>query len=280
MANAHVMLAGLPGSGKTTYLAALWHQVRTQTGSTRFTLQSEPDPRDYFYDIERQWLGLKKLERSVFAEPRAAQLPLLNREKEAIELDIPDIPGETYRHLWETGTLSPSVQDIAQSADGIILFLRADALVRVTLVEDEMTERDTDKDATVEVNPWTRAIAPTQAKLCDLLETLESIRQRLPRIAVAISAWDKAIDTDLEPDAWLEINTPLLWQFLASRGDAVAFEIFGVSAQGGDVDDPTIRENLAAIDPPGERVTVWSDAGITKDIAEPLEWLLGQGAVE
>jgi hypothetical protein len=65
-----------------------------------------------------------------------------------------------------------------------------------------------------------------------------------------------------------------VWQFLALNPEMFPSGIFGMSAQGGDLDDPAAVSVLAAIDPPAERVRVRWQGHTTNDLSLPLRWML------
>ena len=113
---------------------------------------------------------------------------------------------------------------------------------------------------------WSPQMATTQAELCDLLEQIVKIRDGDDlSIAVVITAWDTISDRALEPQDWLEWKLPLLWQWLRAS-EALRFETFGVSAQGGDLSDPQKRQELAAL----KRT---ERPGGFHRLLQPVEWL-------
>ncbi|HST32933.1 MAG TPA: hypothetical protein VLJ80_05370 [Solirubrobacteraceae bacterium] len=267
----HILMVGLPESGKTTYLAALYHTLRSVTGEqTSMRLRQAPAERQYFHEIEEIWLRFEPMPRSQHREPAKAGLELLDPSGEEIDLEIPDVSGETFDALWESGVWVESLRALASSAVGVLLFTRADRVDYPELI----TVEDPDQPESEGVAPraWEPSDAPTQTKLVDLLETVWSVGENL-RVAVAVSAWDRVAAEGLAPDQWLELNLPLLWQMLQTNGDAHPWRAFGVSAQGGDLEDPEARLALAKCDPPGSRVMV-RDGDDSHDLTRPLSWLL------
>jgi hypothetical protein len=69
------------------------------------------------------------------------------------------------------------------------------------------------------------------------------------------------------PDGWLQWKLPLLSQWLNTSTVVSSFKLFGVSAQGGDIENPQTREKLAQL-PRIER------PGGVHELADPLQWLL------
>jgi len=262
-----VMMVGLPESGKSTFLGALYYLLRNARDE-RLALREEPSERQYLQELEDKWLRYKPFERSQHPGAKLIELALGGSELGEFSLAIPDISGETYSHLWEDGVWSESVGDLARDNEGLIVFLHPE-----TLKKPELIDVKKEKKGEGDWIPWSPELSPTQAVLCDLLETIEEKRQAsLPRIAVVISAWDAVVELGLEPERWLELEVPLLWQMLHAQADARQFKCFGISAQGGDVADEKTRLKLAQDKDPLERIINGPGA---HGLLDPLLWLLG-----
>ncbi len=270
-----ILMMGLPESGKTTYLAALYHTLRADPEiATKMRLREVPAERQYFHEIEEVWLRFEPMPRSQHREPAHAGLAVLDQGNQEINLEIPDVSGETFDALWEGGVWLESLRSLAGSAAGLLLFARADRVDYPELITVEDPDRPSAE--TVVAKAWEPGDAPTQAKLADLIETVWDVSPHI-RVAVAASAWDRVAAEGLAPEQWLELNLPLLWQMLESNREDHPWRTFGVSAQGGDLEDPKARLALAKCDPPGSRVLV-RDGGDSHDLTLPLSWLLGTDA--
>jgi hypothetical protein len=263
----NALLLGLPESGKSTYLGALYYLLRKKVDE-RLKLVYEPEDRDYLQELENHWLRFLAFERSTHPGAREIELQLHGVETGEVALSIPDVSGESYIHLWEDGIWSPSVRDLATSADGIMLFLRPAKLKPPELIDVSLpSEEDGSKPVS-----WEAEMSPTQAVICDLLELIGNERSSpVKSIAVVIAAWDTATDLGIDPPKWLELQVPLLWQWLCAQEDPFRFQVFGVSAQGGDVDDDETRKRLAENPDPLTRVLNGPGAN---GLLDPLLWLL------
>ena len=132
--------------------------------------------------------------------------------------------------------------------------------------------------------PWHPRMAPTQVQVLELLQLL-----RVPpldvgprRLAVMLSAWDKAREEGLAPVAYLEAKLPLLAQYLRRGADGWTWRVYGLSAQGGEydpVEDKAERvpeaEELRNLDRASTRIQVVGPEAETHDLTEPLAWLMG-----
>lgn len=261
----NALMVGLPASGKSTYLGALYYLLR-KGADPRLSLVELPEERDYAQELEETWLRFRPFERSNLPAPRPLNLALTGGESGSFEFSIPDITGESYDELWEHGVWRDPVKELAVKADGILLFVHPGKLIVPELID--VSAKPQEKSPPT---PWTAERAPTQAVLCDLLESISIERDgSLPRTAIVISAWDTVDDLGIGPAKWVELQTPLLWQWLTAQEDPFCFETFGVSAQGGDVSDEDVRNELAKNPDPLDRLT---DGRGANDLIEPLLWV-------
>src|SRR3954469_5056688 len=56
-----VVMMGLPGSGKTTFLAALWHQLESAEIATAFTTDRLQRDREYLNRIRDAWIAFEEV---------------------------------------------------------------------------------------------------------------------------------------------------------------------------------------------------------------------------
>lgn len=269
MNSANVLLAGLPESGKSTYIAAAFNQMRMDKAGS-LTLTALPDDLEYLVELEKKWLSLESLERSVHPGPKEISLLITDRStNEEIVVEIPDITGEDYRSAWQYASWDEGVRQIVERADGILLFVRTDDVREAHLID--VAELPAEESNETNKQQWDPLSSPTQAILCDLLEQISHIQlDRVPPIAVVCSAWDKVADIGLDPAGWLGWQMPLLDQWLRSQQPPVRFQIFGVSAQGGDLHSKEQREALK------DRIVNRPVPEGAVPVDEPLRWLLSE----
>jgi Double-GTPase 1 len=261
-----VLMVGLPETGKSTYLGALFNTLKDD-GAEGIRLQALPAERDYLMEIERAWLSLKPLARSSHQAPKDVEFSLLLSEPpRTLTLQIPDIVGETYKNAYEYGQWDESLEALIHDAGGLLLFIRAD-----TIVVPELISIDTKRPphGSGSPQPWRAELSPTQAVICDLLEQVSSLREgSVPPLAVLISAWDTVAEHGLTPSEWLTWQLPLFAQWLSTRTPHITAHVFGVSAQGGELLNEDIRKRLAS-DAAQRPVPANGDP-----LTAPLRWLL------
>ena len=122
------VVCGLPGSGKTTFLAALWHIVQSGETTTCLTLRSL-NYADYEYvnAIRIRWQQGRRQSRTVGAA-RTVGIDLAVRDGNDVQVLFPDHSGETYDSMWVTRTCSTAVADHLRNRHGVLLFLRAEGM--------------------------------------------------------------------------------------------------------------------------------------------------------
>jgi len=187
--------------------------------------------------------------------------------------------------MWEDRDCDSEVGDILRSG-GVLLFVHADTICPPTWVVDEvaLSEALGLDVPDGEPVPWHPRLAPTQVQLVDLLQLLRmdplDIGHR--RLAVLLSAWDKARDEGLTPEDYLREKLPLLWQYLRRGADGWVYQVYGVSAQGGDYDATETdaehvpeAEELRALDRASMRIQLVGPMPETHDLTEPIAWLMG-----
>lgn len=285
MSKRSVVAMGLPGSGKTTFLAALWHLVSEKEVPCKLTYVSlQTDNIEHLHKIASQWRAAKKQERTAQGGDKLVSMILLAEGGDPQTVTFPDIAGEAFLQMWGQRECDETVAGWLKEP-GVLLFIHADKVTVPKWVNEEkllMEELGIQaEDEGEEVVDWSPDVAPTQVQLVDLLQSMqtEPLDVGPRRLAIILSAWDKAVGRGLSPEQYLAKRMPLLDQFL-KHGLHPDWEtrIYGVSAQGGDYDDDNTKlpdaERLRDIDVPSQRISVVYAGAKFNDLTEPLQWLL------
>jgi hypothetical protein len=282
---AHVAIVGLPASGKTTLLAALWHMVREPGSMTVLKFHSLSQGNyEHLNALAKLWRSGKIQQRTQFSGAKTVSMRLKDASDRPIEVSFPDLPGEDFSRMWERRELDKGVLNTL-SAPAIVLLVNGDTIKMPAWVVERMAlaKEVGIVPPEVEAADWSPDLAPTQVKIVDLLQMLMSgdlnIGER--RLAVLISAWDKVEEEELSPEELLEAKLPLLNQYLRNGRDPWTWHVWGLSAQGGVYEDPEKGENfpetdaLRALERPSDRIKVVDSGETCTDITKPLEWLIG-----
>ena len=276
----NLLMVGLKGSGKTTYLAALWHYLESaEIGDRLAILELQPD-RDYLNAIRNSWLALRPLERTSMRTRATASLRLRDTKLDTdIVMTVPDLSGETFRLQWFTRKAPASYVEFARACTGAFLFIhpgdfRRTHAIKAKSVEDANADSGEGEVAIPVSDNWTPEQSSTQVQLVDVLQLLLGLREQNigMRLAVIVSAWD-IIKAPVAPANWLESRLPLLSQFLRANTDWLVSDVFGVSSQGGDLQ--TDREKLLSSTTGSARcMAIRGDSLKKVSITAPLQFLL------
>jgi hypothetical protein len=287
MLDRSVVIIGLPESGKTTFLAALWHLVTARDIETSLRFQSlGAGDASHLNAIAKRWRSATVQDRTSSGGNRLVSMNLIDGDGVAVKVTFPDVAGEAYRRMWEDRDSDPEVAEIVKTG-GVLFFIHADNIRRPTWVVDEValaTSLGLPVVPGQEVE-WHPRLAPTQVQVVALLQLLRStpLDGGPRRLAIMLSAWDKAVGEGLPPQAYLEAKLPLLAQYLSRGVDGWTCRVYGLSAQGGDYDPVDAKEAergveatvLRNLNRPSERIRLLFNDQEFHDLTEPLAWLMG-----
>jgi ABC-type dipeptide/oligopeptide/nickel transport system ATPase subunit len=285
-----LLLVGLRGSGKTSYLAALWHLIEAgEIPTSLASSQLQPD-RQYLNRIRDSWLTFQQVGRTSLRSPETVSLLLRDAATNAnIHITLPDLSGELFRLQWVTRRAALPYAQFAADCSGILLLIHPAGVKRGSRIPwpDEFTPakeaehppqpptQESSMAATTDVpREWSHDLSPTQVQLVELLQFVAYLRSTIkaPRVAVIVSAWDLVRDP-IVPASWLESHFPLLFQFLVANADTVPFRVYGVSALGGDLEKDLKQLQDQAV--PSHRIRVIdSNLPAHSDLTAPIRFLL------
>jgi len=288
-----LLLLGLRGSGKTSFLAALWHLVEASEVPTSLRASELQPDREYLNRIRDTWLKLQEFGRTTLRVQETVSMKLADTTAgSSVVISVPDLSGELFRLQWVTRKATTRYAEFAGNAAGIFLFIHPRAVKKVPLIRvgDEGGGPSVNEEVKVQSGAsgrteqvarsntpvqWSPDLSPTQVQLVELLQFTNWLRSQKtsPRIAVIVSAWDLVREPIL-PLSWVETRLPLLFQFLVANRSTAPFRIYGVSALGGDLEADLAQlqsETVAA-----HRIKV-VDRSLQphNDLTAPIRFLLG-----
>ncbi len=280
------LVLGLSGAGKTTFIAALRHVTEAGDVPDALRLQTLGDDDMFVNMIKGRWLKCEPLEHTSADKERLVRLRLCRADvgQNAVDLDFPDLAGELIEQQWSLRRCKESYAELARSASGVLLFVHPETIITATCIADAnvamsalVGERnDPPSEASME-RPYNPRDSATQLKLVELLQFLIQLRDSGPPIplAVVISAWDRVRKTSVglttsSPKNWLQESLPLFDQYLRANKSNFCFRVFGLSAQGGD-----LQEDLAALQSlsPSKRILLLNGQSESNNITLPIQWL-------
>ena len=235
------LLVGLPDTGKTSFLAALWYMVNQSSFDCGLTLHRLEGDNQYLNQIRDAWLHYKPVPRNRADSEKIVSMWLKNRETSQLtRLTFPDLSGEAFRSQWTRRELATTYDKSLREAAGGMLFVHPENVIKpiridtVNAVIEEIGGDDSKKKVRIEDKPWDSERSPTQVQLVDVLQFVTSRPYFQPpfRLAVVVSAWDRITPTNRRPSDWIKTELPLLKQFFESNDEVFEVSFYGISAQG------------------------------------------------
>lgn len=275
-----VALLGLPGAGKTTYAVVFAAACEAGKDGMRITQYAGVGNRQYLNERADELAHCVELDRT---KQQARDEIRLRAELTSggveQELVMPDLSGEFLRDSMAARALDDDLYQLVDATDALLLFVRTNKLLRPETISDFNDllrtigeEPGGDAVAPDTADDWYAELACTQARLTDVFQELIRVRGgRHVRLGLVLSAWDSQPGESVSPGEWAERYLPLLIQTLENEPLA-EWDVFGVSAQGGDFHGPE-RPELEKIDV-AERPKVQRRDGQPVGIGAPLRWAL------
>jgi hypothetical protein len=242
------LLIGLPSTGKTSFLAALWYMVNQSEIECALSLDRLEGESGYLNQIRDAWLEYKPVARNPLDSEKAVSMILKRRDSSAsVELTFPDLSGESFRLQWAQRQFTTQYDQRLREAKGAILFVHPENISKPHRIDKlnelvaamggaEVAQQDmNEENAEVKPKPWNIEKAPTQVQLVELLQFISGRDYFRPpfRLAIVISAWDLVSHLWKNAGDWLSSELPLLRQFLDCNEGLFEVDFYGVSAQGG-----------------------------------------------
>jgi Double-GTPase 1 len=287
--NHSFIMVGLPETGKTTFLAALYHVLEKRIVAGSLHLAAIPEKRDYLNVIRERWCDCLPQERTLTNTVFEVTLSVADQAcTSANAVIFPDVHGELFNQQYAHREWSPSFDGRVQSAHGILLFVHPGKVREPVTIREEqdlaavvLSDEDVPFPAAAQPTPdttdeaeWSPELAPTQVELVELLQFVLYRRgsDSPVSLAVMVSAWDLARTTSSSPAAWIRERLPLLSQYLRSNSGRLRTRYYGVSAQGGDLE--LQKAALQVVVEPSERIDILGERARPHDITAPLRWLM------
>lgn len=267
-----VAMLGLPRTGKSTYIGALWLLVQSMVEPDLSEVNVFGD-RTHIDELAHQVAMGKEIDRTPVDTDEGFKVEIAIANKGAVLLDIPDLSGEAAREVVEERKWRHTLIDTLRRADGLLLFVHPDKIEPPTPVNFGKAVVGEEEDQSPADSDFEAENACTAAKLVELLENVVELRfdaWPIP-VAVIVSAWDR-VHGDPKPPQWLEERLPGVHGLLDTNPGVVDPAVFGISALGGHIPDGV--EKLMAKGEAAQRLFAHAPDGSEAKLYDPLSWLL------
>lgn len=299
-----VFMIGMPSSGKTTYLASLCRLLLYGEQKTKWKLDIKdvPEGFDQIREFIKNLNSYKIVGRT--QEVYDIGLNLYNKNQEWMQFVVPDSSGEIFRDLVYDRRIASNIMDQIVESDLLLFFINVNTMIseeRIRLGEksaikqlneeqgdkaiqsakDKVKEHTGDREnEQIESKEQVKNKEEEQKKYNNqsaLVELLQNIIYLVPHslnIRFVISAWDlveKEFKQDkVTPEEYIKLKLPLLYQYLVFNSKSIDYEVWGVSAQGGDFDDEDDLKKLQNNNGEYYVYVVDSKADTSKDLTKLL----------
>ena len=264
--NKKLFIMGAPNAGKSTFLAALWHSINQKDVGTKLTLKRMSGDLNYLHVIEKKWLEVEQLERTVIGQEQDNLSIVLTDGNNDLELEFPDLSGETFQSIYETREMSLQLKEKIYEADAILYFVNVED-IRTSVLISEIP---------IDYRQGTQIIEkrnageddPTPVQIIDLLQAVLEIKKEID-FGIIFSAWDLVKSEEKNNvKLFLERQMNMLWQYLEANEKTIHTNIWGVSAIGGKLEE---ADSLLDIDEPIKRIQVVNEK---KEISNDLTTII------
>ena len=272
--NRKIFIMGAPNAGKSTYLAALWHSVIQTEMPIKFKLKRMEKDTQYLYSLEKKWLAVEPLERTVIGQEVSELTLLLTDGNQDLEVEFPDLSGETFQNKYENREMSQHLYQKICDANAILYFINVENIYHGQLIYEVSEEiRNAGQEEYRERKP--SQDDPTQIQIIDLLQAIAEIKRSQVKLGIIFSAWDLIDDMEnVNPRKYLKNNMNMLWQYLVANCRKFDTVIWGVSALGGKLDD---FEELLDIEDTITRIKVINEnKSISHDVTSIIAEMSGE----
>ena len=277
-------IMGYPSTGKTTFIAALWHSLQQKKTHTKFKLKNYVGNQTYLATIEKDWLTGKEVSRTLLpVQNESLLLTLVDDLNNEINFSFPDFSGELFNNIYVDREISVELKKKICTSDAFVLFLSPKTTYEpeniATLPLDIRQENESEEEKS---NYDKVEHDSTAAKLIELLQIVDYLCQsECIKLSVIVSAWDRVGMCFQNPDEYIKQSLPMLWQYLKANPKIFNVIYYGVSAQGTELNDIKLSqekntENVERLlekheSNPVERIQVVDEHGNTRhDITLPL----------
>ena len=269
------MIVGLPGSGKSTFLGALWYNLCNNEGKMLMKKGDFPSQITLLQKLENLWQRVEKIERNSTEQNIVDDVEIIlkqNDTQEEITLNVPDFCGEKFYNIVEQGN-TDEIEEWCKESDSL-LYMVSDVRSNMFIDDDKM---DNQSEGDEDVLPLdAKQMSPAAINMMILKFLLA--HKKFKRVVLAITRWDKVINDGIEPknmenpEIWLKNNSPAFYNFVKHFFPDVY--IIGLSAQGCDYEKEGFDKEAVLIKTEdGNRAYVCDD-DIHYDLSLPLNFLL------
>lgn len=262
-------IIGLPDSGKSTFLAALGYYLLSGENENSIYRLGENNNLEYISDLAYKWSKCEELDRTNISVTINVSLQLIDRDENIIDIIMPDRSGESFRNIIKNREIEDKMFDEISNSNEILLFINPSKISNDSFLYEIPSIYRTQSRKKIEIkNPYNMH---EQAEYVELLQCVGKLLGDHIRLKILVSAWDE-YDSAKFPEELLKEKLPLLWQYLNTNRILFDCEFWGISAQGGNLNNVDKKKELEEHINACERIIVVDENGdISNDISKILK---------
>lgn len=228
------MIAGLPGSGKSTYIGALWYCLMHPENIEGIKLVADKmnlaDDLTVLNRLSDAYKNMKLIDRNYSDQNETVQINLKVADSDTkIQVEVPDFLGENFRDLVELKE-SEIVSEWLKDTDTLVYFMNE---ITPPEFEDDHGPEDDEKPMPAkEIPKFSIKTISAVAMNIMVLKCLLN-KKSFKKVVIVLSWWDMNTDNGVvpnNPQKYLKDYSPALFNFIQHH--IPNFEIIGLSAQG------------------------------------------------
>ena len=228
------MIAGLPGSGKSTYIGALWYCLMHPDNIEGIKLVADKmnlaDDLTVLNRLSDAYKNMKLIDRNYSDQNETVLINLKVADSDTrLQVEVPDFLGENFRDLVELKE-SELVSEWLKDTDTLVYFMNE--VTPPEFEDDHGPEDDESPMPAKDVPPFSIKTISAVAMNIMVLKCLLS-KKTFEKVVIVLSWWDKNTangEVPNNPQTYLKENSPALFNFIQHH--IPNFEIIGLSAQG------------------------------------------------
>lgn len=234
-------IVGLPASGKTTFLGALGYTITNSKPGTNMFELDKIENLDYLHGLAIAWSKCEEVGRTNIGQYECNTLFLRDSMGNKVELRMPDQSGEEFKNIIKNRNMTMRMYTEIKECDNIFLFINPNIIKKDVMINDIAPQFR--KDSPENVISLEEKYVHEQVQYVMLLQDISKIKKGKTKIKIIISAWDAYKDAKCPSDL-LKNKLPLVWQYLFSNQELFNCEFWGISAQGGDLTDESVKKQM------------------------------------
>jgi len=239
-------ILGLPATGKSTFLGALYYLLMNEEeGKCSLRIKHVLGDATYIGKLSNTWAEYKELDRTNISNKNLkTELELEDNNDNIYKIKFPDSSGEKFKKMLNDRFIDIEEVNEIKLANKFYLFINPQHIEEPHFISE--VPEHIRKENGINIDMRKKDKTPTETELVELIQFLVHIKGDMNiNFNFVISAWDLLNENLIKPMEYIEKTLPLLNQYVIANNDKIKIKCWGVSAQGGSLKSNEQRLELA-----------------------------------